>query len=408
MIYRGGAGWGCAGCVGGVGSVGSVEGVRGARSVWGVWGVGVMIFVGASLFLMLGCGIDDKLDLWEREFIQDKSLHDAAITALGDREGAIIIIDPRSGRVRAIVGGGSVENGGDGGDGVSGVGGVDDGDRVVLSGEDIAVRMSFPPGSLVKLVTAWAGLESGAIDPDTVYECTGKVEFDGEGGAFSCWDPRGHGELNLVSAIAYSCNIYFYNLAGVTGAMPTYDALKRLGFGEKTGINLSGEVEGTIIPPDPDHFRDYVIGDTDNITATPLQIIVSLSALVNGGYLFVPRVVETPEEICDFIPEIKRKVEVNRSLAILKTGMLESVRYGTGKPSGIEGIDIFSKTGTGGFVGPVKKTHGWFVGFAPARMPEIAVLVFVYRGRGSEDAAPIAREVFEAYFEMTGEGQSGD
>ena len=69
----------------------------------------------------------------------------------------------------------------------------------------------------------------------------------------------------------------------------------------------------------------------------------------------------------------------------------------------MEGFDILGKTGTGGFMGPVTKTHGWFIGFAPAKRPEIAIVVFIHRGRGSEDAAPVAKEVFEAYFEMKGE-----
>ena len=94
-----------------------------------------------------------------------------------------------------------------------------------------------PPGSLVKLVTVWVGLERGLISPETVYECEGSVSLSGR--ELVCWYHRGHGELNLVKAICFSCNIYFYNVAERMGAVHTYKGLKELGFGEATGIDLS-------------------------------------------------------------------------------------------------------------------------------------------------------------------------
>jgi cell division protein FtsI/penicillin-binding protein 2 len=87
--------------------------------------------------------------------------------------------------------------------------------------------------------------------------------------------------------------------------------------------------------------------------------------------------------------------------------MLEAVKYGTASRANVEGFEIIGKTGTGGFLGASDRTHGWFIGFYPQRNPKVGVLVFIYRGTGGEDAAPIARDIFEEYFRIEG-GGNGD
>ena len=311
----------------------------------------------------------------KEELKKDSLLYEASIEALGDKEGAIVINDPSSGRIRAIL------------------------------GEELAVRSAFPPGSLIKLVTVWAGLEDGVIDPNMVFECNESVLLSGK--HFSCWDTRGHGQLDLIRAISHSCNVYFYNLSHITGAERTYLALRDLGFGEKTGINIKMEDSGGILPPGSDDIEDYAIGDTDKITATPTQVITYLSALVNGGKIFYPKVTPDKRAIASFEPKIKKVVGVSRSETVIKRGMLEAVKYGTASRANIEDFKIIGKTGTGGFLGSSDRTHGWFIGFHPQKNPEIGVLVFIYRGTGGEDAAPVARDIFEEYFRIEG-GGSGE
>jgi penicillin-binding protein 2 len=319
-----------------------------------------------------------------RDLEMDRKLYEAAEKGLGDVKGAVIVTDPTTGRIRAVV-----ERG-------------------------VSILEPYPPGSLVKLVTVWVGLERGLISPETVYGCTGSVTLSGR--ELTCWYHGGHGELNLVKAICYSCNVYFYNVAERMGAVYTYLGLKELGFGGATGIELSGgggldgvESRGTLLPPDPALFHDYVIGDTDLIAATPLQVITYLSALVNGGRVFRPCITKTKEELSSFTPKMVRRVEVSRSEGVIKEGMLGAIRFGTAVKAGrgvIDGgIEVIGKTGTGGFSGTDTATHGWFLGFAPKERPEIGVLVFVYRGTGGEDAAPIAREVFRAYFGIEDDGR---
>jgi penicillin-binding protein 2 len=324
--------------------------------------------------LICGCGCLKGPDSKE-ELKKDALLYEACAKSLGDIEGVVIITDPSSGRIRAII------------------------------GEDMATRRAFPPGSLIKLVTVWAGLEDGVIDPNMVFDCNGSVVFSGR--HFSCWDARGHGTLDLTGAISHSCNVYFYNLSHITGAERTYSALRDLGFGKKTGVNLAMEEAGRILPPGLDDIEDYAIGDTDKITATPLQVIVYLSALINGGKIFSPKVTPDERDIASFIPEIKGVIEVSRSETVIKRGMFEAVKYGTASRAGIEGFEIIGKTGTGGFLGSSDWTHGWFLGFYPQKNPKIGILVFIYRGTGGEDAAPVASEIFEEYFKIEN-GNNGD
>ncbi len=331
-----------------------------------------------SLFGLLGCNGKSDAE-FEREM--DIALYKAAKRGLGKVKGAVIVTDPRNGRIRAVV------------------------------KRDASILKPYPPGSLVKLVTVWAGLERGHITPDAIYECKGTTILSNRN--FTCWLHKGHGNLNLVKAISNSCNIYFYNLAEEIGSDPTYKGLKALGFGEVMGIDLVGtdylygvEIPGTLLLPNTLYLHDYVIGDTDNITASPLQVITYLSALVNGGNIFLPGIISTAskateEEISVFTPKVVCHINVSRSESIIKQGMFESVKFGTGRGARVDefnDMEIIGKTGTGGFVGAEKATHGWFLGFAPKERPEIGVLVFIYRGTGGEDAAPVAREIFKTYF----------
>ncbi|MBN1573733.1 MAG: hypothetical protein JW984_11110 [Deltaproteobacteria bacterium] len=339
------------------------------------------LFLILIIFFAFGCGRGAR-----REIEMDRALHRAAEKGLGRVKGAVIVTDPKTGRVRAVV------------------------------ERDASILKPYPPGSLVKLVTVWAGLERGLITPETLYECKGTVNLSGR--ELNCWYHKGHGELNLVKAICYSCNIYFYNVADRIGAEHTYKGLKELGFGEVTGIDLTVsdrfngvESGGILLPPDPAFSHEYAIGDTDLICATPLQVITYLSALTNGGKVLLPWLANTEAELSSFTPKMIRHLGVSRSEAVIKEGMFEAVRFGTAMNVGRgiidHGVEIIGKTGTGGFLGTETATHGWFLGFAPKERPEIGVLVFVYKGTGGEDAAPVAREVFRAYFGIEAE-ESGD
>jgi cell division protein FtsI/penicillin-binding protein 2 len=214
---------------------------------------------GAAALLLVAVGCSCSPDELFRE---DARLRAAAVEALDGRPGAVIVLDVGTGRVRAI------------------------------AGEDTAVRWPFHPGSLVKLVTVWKGMEEGTLDPGYRFTCRGAALFSGT--EYHCWYPPGHGDLDMVRGIAYSCNLYFLSLGDRMSPVDTYRGLAELGFGKKTGVNLPGEVSGSLAGPADVTDRRYLIGDTDAVTATPLQVITYLSALVNGGSVWVPAVTGTP------------------------------------------------------------------------------------------------------------------
>jgi cell division protein FtsI/penicillin-binding protein 2 len=319
---------------------------------------------GAAALLLVAVGCSCSPDELFRE---DARLRAAAVEALDGRPGAVIVLDVGTGRVRAI------------------------------AGEDTAVRWPFHPGSLVKLVTVWKGMEEGTLDPGYRFTCRGAALFSGT--EYHCWYPPGHGDLDLVRGIAYSCNLYFLSLGDRMSPVDTYRGLAELGFGKKTGVNLPGEVSGSLAGPADGTDRRYLIGDTDAVTATPLQVITYLSALVNGGSVWVPVVTGTPDEIAVFRPRLARKIGVMRAAPVLVKGMRDAVTYGTAVKAAVEGHEVMGKTGTAGLPGAPWETHGWFLGFAPAESPRVAVLVFLYRGMGGPDAAPTAARVFRAYFD---------
>jgi cell division protein FtsI/penicillin-binding protein 2/regulator of extracellular matrix RemA (YlzA/DUF370 family) len=321
----------------------------------GPWGA-------AALFIALvSCSPSPEATLEK-----DTRLREAAIDAMDGRPGAVVIMEVGTGRIRA------------------------------MTGEETAVEWAFPPGSLIKLVTAWKAMEEGTLSPGKRFVCTGSARFSET--EYPCWYPPGHGDLDLVHGIAYSCNLYFLSLGDTVPADTTYRGLAELGFGKKTGVNLPGEAAGRVSPPGGPG-RDYLIGNTDTVTATPLQVITYLSALVNGGSVWVPAVTGSSDEIASFSPRLARRIDASRAAPVIAKGMRDAVRYGTATMAAVERHEVMGKTGTGTLLGVPWETHGWFLGFAPAEAPEIAIVVFLYRGMGGEDAAPVAREVFREYFE---------
>jgi len=304
----------------------------------------------------------------------DEEIAKAAREALDGVDGVAVVMDLDTGRILALEGGA-----------------VDDTEQ--LGALDLAARRAFPPGSLVKLVTAWKALESGAVTGDETFFCDGSVLSPGSD--VSCWDPRGHGNLDLVRAISVSCNLYFADMGDALGADGTYRGLLELGFSKKTGIPIGSEVPGRVEPPPGGDDAAYAAGDGPWVTATPLQVLTGIAALVNGGVLLTPYR-SGPDDADEFMPP-RGRVEVTVSRDILREGMREAVKNGTAKKAAVDGMEILGKTGTGGFMDGSGLTHGWFVGFAPADRPEIGVVVFIYRGLGGEDAAPVAHDIFSAY-----------
>lgn len=281
------------------------------------------------------------------------------------------------------------------------------------------LQAQYPPGSVFKLVVMAAALETGAVTPDTEFYCPGQFTLGRT--TFDDWKEGGHGQQDLMEAIANSCNVYFYQTALKTGIDPIARVAREFGLGQKTGIGLGDEAEGLIPTPtwkrevmgEPWYPGDTVISGIGQgmILVTPLQMVSMVSAIANGGTLYRPWVVRQVESwggelVAAYGPEPVRKVNLSpRILQLLRQGMLRVVEEGTGKIARLRGVQVAGKTGTAQVVkkeahGPGKtEDHAWFVAFAPYEDPEIAIVVIAENaGKGAAAAGPVARVVLEAAF----------
>ncbi|MCA9023869.1 MAG: hypothetical protein KDA86_01525 [Planctomycetaceae bacterium] len=291
-------------------------------------------------------------------------------------------------------------------------------------------QMTVPPGSVFKLLTAVALLESGQIDPDEPVFCQGYLDRPDRN---RCYIYRhygvGHGDVTLSDAICQSCNVYFFQAARSLGPAVISDWATRFGLGVPTGIEVPGEKGGHL----PRAGRDgKIVGEQwysgstlqfgigqASLTVTPLQVARMVAAIANGGYLVTPSIVSTDQatritppgsstqqiqlvshhvdEISDRLPERIHGVSTE-TLDRVREGMelVVTSKKGTGRKAAIEGIPIAGKTGTAE-VGGGKGDHAWFVGFVPADAPRYAfAVVLEHGGSGGRDAAPLAKAYIEA------------
>jgi stage II sporulation protein D len=307
----------------------------------------------------------------------DRRLQLAATAALGNRRGAVIVMDPQTGRIRAVV------------------------------NPELAFEENLPPGSTIKPFTALAALQSGVINEESRTLC--RENYAHEDFHTACSHPRDLPPLNPTDAIAYSCNYYFGKVGEQLGETTFSSTLDEFGFGRPSGINANREAQGALRRTE--WHSENAIGEGDYLRATPIQLINAYSAMVNGGRLFKPRIAPA----AGFVPEVRTRLMIkdeHRSL-ILK-GMRGVVRYGTAETAKLYSLPIyiFGKTGTATEINGYR-TQGWFVGFAsgkesrtgesdfPPEGVRLAVLVFLAKAHGSE-AAEVARPIFEDYARIGG------
>lgn len=279
-----------------------------------------------------------------------------------------------------------------------------------------ATQSSYPLGSVFKLITAAAALESGLYTTDTTYECTSQYTeltgFTGDDWTLEKGLPPS-GTLTLLEGIMRSCNPWFYHLGlDLYQKMgPTYlsDMARGFGLGSATGIGVLPEAAGTISDPTSDGSAVQMgIGQGDML-ATPIQVVDFIAAIANGGTLYQPQVIEKITSINDevtqsFTPIVRSTLPVSQAtLEALREGMRMVVQNerGTAHSTFIGmSIPIYGKTGTA--TTSIIDPHSWFAGFTDANIegkPDIAIVVIAENaGDGSKYAAPIFRRVVQDYF----------
>ena len=285
-----------------------------------------------------------------------------------------------------------------------------------------AVGGLYPPGSTFKMVTAMAALELGIINRGTTFYCPGHYELGDT--RFHCWKAGGHGRVNVVDALAQSCDTFFYNIATDIGVDRITDMAKKLGLGQILGIELPEERAGLM--PTRDWKRAHMgkawqHGETivasigqGYAQATALQLAVMTSRLVNGGYAVKPWLAEyvgTQQSHPKEWPKMNVKA---KNLEMVVQGMIDVVNAPGGTALGsritIEGMEMGGKTGTAQVKRITREErargvknedlpwhlrhHALFVGFAPVHKPRYACAVIVEHGvGGSKAAAPLAKEI---------------
>ncbi len=291
-------------------------------------------------------------------------------------------------------------------------------------------QAAYPPGSTYKIVTALAGLSEGVIDVNTTFYCPGHYYFGNR--LYRCWKHSGHGTVDIRRAITESCDVFFYQVGQRVGVDKLAEYAKKLGLGQRTGVELEHEKTG--LAPTKAWKRErynekwhegetlsVAIGQGFNIM-TPLQICLMTAAIANGGTIYKPQLVETVttpdgEVIEQFEPQVIGELSPRdkRYLPLIQEGLYGVVmgKRGTARNVRIEGLSIAGKTGTAQVVRlaqykglkeqdiPYKfRDHAWFTCYAPADNPKIAVTVLVEHGlHGGSGAGPIARVVMKKYFE---------
>ena len=334
----------------------------------------------------------------------DLDLQKRAEDAMGERNGAVIIMDINTGEVLSLVSKPSFDPN------------QFAGALTKKAWQDLLAKKNdpfhnraltaYPPGSTFKIVTALASLEERIVSATKQFFCRGFAQY-GQRRA-DCW--MAHGQLSFFDGIVHSCNVVFFSLGLQLGIETLGRYAISCGLGSSTGIDLPLENPG-LIPTEEwkqeNYKKPWYPGDSMNagigqgyIQTTPLQMAVLISALASSRnslmrpYLGRKVVAENGQEVFSNRPQEISRLNFNpKNIDILRKALRQSVLVGTGRAALNDKIAIAGKTGTAEDP-PRIRPHSWFVCYAPADTPRIAVAVFLEQGgHGGNTAAPIARDI---------------
>jgi cell division protein FtsI/penicillin-binding protein 2 len=275
----------------------------------------------------------------------DLTVGEASRRAVAGTAGAVVAMDPRTGRVLAVV------------------------------NPSRALLRAYQPCSVFKIVVAIAGLSEGVVTPETTYTC--------EKG---CWMWPGHGPINLRRALAVSCNPYFEWIGEQLGYEKVQRYAHLLGLGEPTGINLTGETAGRVPSSVPVASVGHLSSHAEGIETSAVQLAVLLSATINGGIVFQPQV-QGPE---GFVPRERWRLPEGTRLDTLPEGFLGAVNEGSATSAFDPDVVVAGKTGS-------CSRLGWFASYAPAENPELVLVVFLPGGNG-HGASEVAGRIYQDLF----------
>jgi penicillin-binding protein 2 len=386
-----------------------------------------MIQVNAAGRKVKDLGIEEPRPGTDIYLTIDLDVQKAAEEALGERQGAVVAMDPNSGEILALASHPNYDPN-------LFPRGISPKDWVRLTNDPThplynrAIQSVYPPGSTFKIIVALAGLDSGVIKPDDKVTCKGYIQSGKH--IFRCWKKGGHGAISFHRAVVESCDVYFYTMGERIGWDRIAEYARKLGYGSLTGIPLPDEKQGLIPSTEWKKERTkepWYVGDTyinsigqGFVLVSPIQACQMISAVANGGYFYRPTLLKRTRNRETGAVKVFSPERVNR--IVLDASALELVRKalagvvsepgGTGHAAQSPFVTVAGKTGTAQVIAqkvPGKKLsektqdHAWFIAYAPVDDPKIAVAVLVeHGGHGGGAAAPIARRVIEEYMKNAG------
>ncbi len=372
----------------------------------------------------------------------DIKLQEVAEAAFGSRRGALVALDPATGGVLAMVSK-------PGYDPNLFVDGIDVANWELLNESpdkpllNRPLRGAYPPGSTIKPFLALSALSSGRRTPTQTIFDPGYFQLPGAAHRFRDDKPGGHGTVDMYKSIVASCDTYYYVLASETDIDDTHRFLSQLGFGRKTGIDIEGELPGVLPSREwkrqrfsgkeyREEHRKWYLGDSISAgigqgynAFTPVQLAHAIATIANDGVSYQPHLVQTVRSIgADTSREVAAQPTHTvplkaEHLTVIRNALVGVGREGTGATAFAKAAYVSAgKTGTAQVyslkgekyvhsrVDERLRDHAWYIAYAPADKPRIALAVLVENGGfGAQAAAPIARQVFDYY--LTGEKKAG-
>jgi penicillin-binding protein 2 len=371
----------------------------------------------------------------------DIKLQEVAESAFGDHRGALVAIEPATGEVLAFVSK-------PGFDPNLFVEGIDPANWEMLNDSpdkpllNRPLRGAYPPGSTIKPYLALSALNSGKRTPTQTIFDRGFFQIPGQAHVFRDDKPGGHGTVDMYKSIVASCDTYYYMLASETDIDVTADFMSQFGFGQKTGIDIDGELPGVLPSREwkrtrfagkdyREEHRKWYLGDSISAgigqgynAFTPIQQAVAIATIANDGTEYRPHLVKSIRDVRtgdvrEIAPEVSHTLAVKpEQLAFIKNALMGVPKEGTSAAAFVKTPYVSAgKTGTAQVfslkgekystkIDERLRDHAWYVAYAPADKPRIAVAVLVENGGfGAQAAAPIVRQVFDYY--LTGERKKG-
>jgi penicillin-binding protein 2 len=292
---------------------------------------------------------------------EDLVVRRAAVQALGPYNGTVVVADPRTGRLLSIV------------------------------NQNLALKSGYEPCSTIKLVSAIAGLNEGVIDRDTTLRVSRRASFD------------------LTTALAKSNNTFFAQIGYRLGFQKVSRYARLMGLGERATLDIAEEQPGTLPSSTPSEGMGMMCSFGSGIRITPLQLAAMVSALANGGTLYYLQHPRTQEELDQFVPRVKRKLDIGQWIPELKPGMTGAVEYGTARRAGYAATDqsILGKTGTCTDTRQPGVHLGWFGSYNDVGPNKLVVVVLLTGGRpiNGPVASGVAGSVYRNLSEQNYFGQ---